>query len=239
MDTFGREILTLIGGCAIFVAIFTTGVYLQIKVILVVKRDQIMAWEINLAHSVVMVVIFSSVLILKTMSNFQITFYGVFGKWSCYLLLSVMIFGFLEMLFHSLYISLYKYIFIVYREAVNRTGEQKTKRLLLWAYFTLLASWTLSYLVRPNFDPFEHVMGCRDPYVPGTINRTYIQRKTESSRRLFSCDLDDLDHKNMGNVVVNILTKVACTSQAVITYAVASNVLEIFFYLRIFGHMNR
>ena len=109
MEFLGRDILTLIGGCVIFVVIFTTGVYLQIKVILVVKRDQTMAWEINLAHSVVMVVIFSSVLILKTMSYFQITFYDVFGKWLCYLLLSLMIFGFLEMLFHSLYISLYKY----------------------------------------------------------------------------------------------------------------------------------
>ena len=231
--------LTLIVGCVIFLAIFTTGVYLQIKVISVVKRDQTIAWEINLAHSVLMVVIFSAVLILKTMSYYQITFYDVFGKWHCYLLLSVMIFGFLEMLFHSLYISLYKYIFIVYREAVNRTGEQKTKRLLLWAYFTLLTSWTLSYLVRPNFDAFEHVIGCRDPYSPGTNNLTSIQRKTESSARLFSCDIDDLDNTNMGNVVVNILTKVACTSQAVITYAVASNVMEIFFYLRIFGYMNR
>ena len=147
-----------------------------------------------------------------------------------------MIFGFLEMLFHSFYISLYKYIFIVYREAVNRTGEQRTKRLLLWLYFTLLTSWTLSYLVRPNFDAFEHVIGCRDPEIN---NRTYIQRRTGSSKRLFSCDIDDLDTTNIGNVVVNILTKIACTSQAMITYAVASNVLEIFFYLRIFGHMNR
>ena len=239
MEFSGRDILTLIGGCVIFVAIFTTGVYLQSKVMSVVKRDQTMAWEINLAHSVVMVVIFSSVLILKTMSYFQITFYDAFGKWLCYLFLSIMIFGFLEMLFHSFYISLYKYIFIVYREAVNRTGERKTKRLLLWAYFTLLTSGTLSYLVRPNFDAFEHVIGCRDPYGPGTNNRTSIQRKTESSARLFSCDIDDLDHKTMGNVVVNILTKIACTSQAVITYAIASNVLEVFFYLRIFGHMNR
>ena len=237
MDFLGQDIPTLIGGCVIFVAIFTTGVYLQMKVISVVKRDQTMAWEINLAHSVVMVVIFSSVLILKTMSYFQITFHGVFGKWPCYLLLSVMIFGFLEMLFHSFYISLYKYIFIVYREAVDRTGEQRTKRLLLWSYFTLLTSWTLSYLVRPNFDAFEHVIGCRDG--PGTNNRTDIQRRTGSSARLFSCDIDDLDNTNMGNVVVNILTKIACTSQAVITYVVASNVLEIFFYLRIFGHMNR
>ena len=127
MDLFGENVVMLICGCALFCAIFTIGVFLQIKIISTVKRDQTMAWEINLAHAVVMVVIFSSVLILKTMSYFQITFYGGFGKWPCYLLLSVMIFGFLEMLFHSLYISLYKYIFIVYREAVNRTGEQKTK----------------------------------------------------------------------------------------------------------------
>ena len=49
----------------------------------------------------------------------------------------------------------------------------------------------------------------------------------------------DLDQKNVGNMLVNIVTKVTCTGQIILTYAVLLNVFEIFFYLRIFDHMNR
>ena len=74
MDALGQDVPTLIGGCVIFVAIFTTGVYLQIKVISVVKRDQTMAWEINLLHSVVMIVHYSFVSIVNAVDNIQIAY---------------------------------------------------------------------------------------------------------------------------------------------------------------------
>ena len=53
------------------------------------------------------------------------------------------------------------------------------------------------------------------------------------------CSIDDLDQTSMGNVVINILTKFVCTSQSIMNVAVALNVPEIFFYFRIFCHMNR
>ena len=140
--------------------------------------------------------------------------------------------------FHSLYISMYKYIFIIHRDTVIRVGEQRTKTLLLWTYFTGLVAWTLAYIVRPNFDPLQNNLGGSVSSV--TPNSTSIQSRMDSFTLSFvSCGMKDLDPEKLGNIVVNILTKVVCTVQVIITYAVAINVLEIFFYLRIFGHMNR
>ena len=241
MHLSGRDLLILIVECVIFCAAFITGVFLQVKVITVLKRDQAMTWEINLVHCVVMIFHFSFVSIINAVNYIQISFYHyqlyddpIFR----YLVLSVMFFGISEMGFHSLYISMYKYIFILHREAVIRVGEQRTKTLLLWTYFTGLIAWTLAYIVRPNFDPLQNNLG--RSVSSGTPNTTSIQSAIDSFTLSFvSCGIRDLDPENIGNIVVNVLTKVVCTGQVIITYAVSINVLEIFFYLRIFGHMNR
>ena len=236
MDLLGHDILMLIGGCAIYCAIFTTGVFLQVKIILTLKRDQAMAWEIDVAHSIAMIVIFTSVSILETISYLQPTFDDFFGKWYCDLLLFEFLLGFFEILFHSMYISLYKFIFIVHNETVNRIGKQKFKLLLLWSYFVVLIAWALSLLVRENnLGEVSDTVDCSI-----SSNRESNRNTTEAfTRHIFSCSIDDLDQTNMGNVVVNLLTKFLCTSQSIMNVVVALNVPEIFFYLRIFRHMNR
>ena len=241
MDLFGRDLLILMVECFIFCAAFIIGVFLQVKVIAVLKRDQAMTWEINLVHSVVMIFHFSFVSTINAVNYIQISFYHyqLFDdQLFRYLVLSLMFFGISEMGFHSLYISIYKYIFIIHRETVIRIGEKRTKTLLLWTYFTGLIAWTLAYIVRPNFDPLQNKSGSN--VSSGTTNTTSIQSAIDSFTLSFvSCGIKDLDPENVSNIVVNILTKIVCTGQVVITYAVSINVLEIFFYLRIFGHMNR
>ena len=236
MDLLGHDKLILIGGCAIYCAIFTTGVFLQVKIILTLKRDQAMAWEIDVAHSIAMIVIFTSVSILETISYLQPTFDDFFGKWYCDLLLFEFLLGFFEILFHSMYISLYKFIFIVHNETVNRIGEQKFKLLLLWSYFVVLIAWALSLLVRENnLGEVSDTVDCSI-----SSNRESNRNTTEAfTGHIFSCSIDDLDQTNMGNVVVNLLTKFLCTSQSIMNVVVALNIPEIFFYLRIFRHMNR
>ena len=247
MDIFEQNLLILIVECAIFCAIFTIGVFLQVKVIIVLKRDQAMAWEINFLHSVVMIVHYSFVSIVNAVDYIQIAFYHhqLFHHFTIfrYLVFSVMCFGMSEMWSHSLYIAMYKYIFIIQRETVSRIGEHRTKTLLLWTYVTGLFAWTLAYIVRPNFGPLHH-FGLQNT-VGGSIssgdpNITSMYSTIDSfTRQLVSCGLNDLDHENVGNIVINIVTKVTCTGQALLSYAVVLNVFEIFFYIRIFDHMSR
>ena len=243
MDLFGQDLLILILQCVIFCSIFIIGVFLQVKVIAVVKRDQAMAWEIHFVHSVVMILHFSLVAIIEAVNYAQIMFnhyslfhYPIFR----FVVLFVKCFGISEMRFHSLYISIYKYISILHRETVIRIGDQRTKKLLLWTYITGLIAWTLSYVVRPNFDPLQNNLESSVPNASGTANSTSIHSTIDIfTRQAFSCGMNDLNQEYLGYIVVNILTKVACTGQIIITYAVAINVLEIYFYLRIFRYMNR
>ena len=75
MDLFGRDLLILMVECFVFCAAFIIGVFLQVKVIAVLKRDQAMTWEINLVHSVVMIFTFSFVSIINAANYIQISFY--------------------------------------------------------------------------------------------------------------------------------------------------------------------
>ena len=239
-----REDLPIwIVGWAIFCAIFIVGVFLQVKIISTLKHDQGIAWEINLAHSVLMIAIFSSSSILEIINYIQPSLYDNLGKWYCYLILPEILFGFFEMLFHSLYVSMYKYIFIVHSETVTRIGKQKIKRILLWTYFIILVSWTVSLAIRENFGSrkvFQNDVSCGVFHAFGTSSSESDEKARQSIiRHLFSCSIDDLEQNNMGNIIVNILTKVFCTSQSIINIVIGLNVLEIFFYLRIFRHMNR
>ena len=126
-ELLGQDTMILVVEYVIFCAIFTIGVFLQVKVITALKRDQDQAWEMKLAHSVVQIAHWSLTLFLMSIHYIQPTFYDFFGTWFCYLLAFLRWFGSFEILFHSLYISIHKYIFIVHSETVTRIGKQKIK----------------------------------------------------------------------------------------------------------------
>ena len=239
-ELLGQDTMILIVEYVIFCAIFTIGVFLQVKVITTLKRDQDQAWEMKLAHSVVQIAHWSLTLFLMAIHYIQPTFYGFFGVWFCYLLAFLRWLGSFEILFHSLYISIHKYIFIVHNETVNRIGVRKTKLSLLWVFLILLISWTLSYTAREHSNAFGIISKCSISHVSVTDAISSIEDSIENPiSHTFTCGINDPDQKYMGNVVVNIVTKLVCSSQNIITFVIVLNLLEIFFYLSIFRYMNR
>ena len=239
-ELLGQDTMILIVEYVIFCAIFTIGVFLQVKVITTLKRDQDQAWEMKLAHSVVQIAHWSLTLFLMAIHYIQPTFYGFFGVWFCYLLAFLRWLGSFEILFHSLYISIHKYIFIVHNETVNLIGERKTKWRLLLVYLIILISWTLSYTARAPSSAFPIISKCRTSHASVTDDILSIEPPIENpTSHTFTCGINDPDQKYMGNVVLNIVTKLLCSSQNIITFVIVLNILEIFFYFTIFRYMNR
>ena len=239
-EMLGQESLILIVEFAIFCAIFTIGIFLQVKVIVALKRDQPQAWEMKLADSVVQIVHWSLKMFLGCIYYIQPTFFDFFGAWFRYFLLFVMWFGSFEMLFHSLYISVHKYFFIVHHETVNLIGERKIKGRLLLVYLIILISWTLSYTARAPSSAFPIISKVSPSHASATDDISSIEEPIENpTSHTFTCGINDPDQKFMENVLVNIVTKLLCSSQNIITFVIALNMLEIFFYFSIFRYMNR
>ena len=82
MELLGQVSITLLVECAIFCVIFVIGVFLQVKIILALKRDQAMAWEMNLAHSIVMIVHWSFKLLVEFVYYIQPSFHEFVGNLS-------------------------------------------------------------------------------------------------------------------------------------------------------------
>ena len=231
---------TSIVECAIFGALFIIGVFLQVKIIAALKRDQAIAWEMNLAHSVVMICHWSFKLLIMFVNYIQPMFYELSGRWFCYLELAVRSFGIFVILFHSLYISIHKYIFVIYNETVNRIGDHKIKGRLLWAYSIVLVVWVSSHTARGHFSAFGITSTCSVPHTSLTDYGFSVEEPIENwTSHTFVCGIHESEQKNVLNVAVNKLINFLCSIQNIATFVIALNVLEIFFYSSIFRHMNR
>ena len=213
---------------------------MQIKIIAALKRDQAMAWEINLFHSVVMIIHWSLKLLVEFVHYIHPSFYYIFGSWFCYSLLAVRSFGIFVMFFNSLYISIHKYIFIIHDETVNRIGDRKVKGRLLGAYAIVLITWTLSYTARGHFSAFGITSKCSIPHTSVTDDGFSVEEPIENwTSHTFVCVIHKSEQKNMLIVAVNKFMNFLCSCQNIATFVIALNVLEIFFYSSIFRHMNR
>ena len=74
MDGDGEFDIATLLGFFILLTVFAIGVFIQIKIIKALKQDRTTAWEIQLSHSIVMLVHFSFVIIFESTIYFVPTF---------------------------------------------------------------------------------------------------------------------------------------------------------------------
>ena len=221
------------------VIIFTIGCFLQVKIIKAVKEEKAMTWDINLSHSITMIIHFIFTILIDTMTYIIPNLKMSFGVWICYFLLFLRLYGISEIVFHSLFISAYKYIFILHNEGVRSIGQERIKKILFWINMSLPVFFAFSYIIRPNNQAFNTVHSCgsledssmRDVAINETVG-------TLQSRFLF-CGLPDDEDKDKFAYFTLMLTRLICFGQTVLLILVLSNILEMLFYIRIFRHMKR
>ena len=220
---------TLLGFCVLLI-VFAIGVFLQIKIIKALKQDRTTAWEIQLTHSIVMLVHFSFVIIFESTIYFVPTLDTYLGKLFCSATFLLRMLGAGEMIIHSLIISFYKYIFIVHHNMVLDIGIDRMKKILRFVYLLLIVGGPLSYISRPNFQAFNSVHNC---------GVKQVQKEADLPHRLFMCGMIDLKYDDGYDYLMSILTGVFCSIQTIISMLLYLNILECIFYICIFRHMKR
>ena len=223
------DLATLLGFCVLLI-VFAIGVFLQIKIIKALKQDRTTAWEIQLTHSIVMLVHFSLVIIFESTIYFVPTLDTYLGKLFCSATFILRMLGAGEMIIHSLIISFYKYIFIVHHNMVLDIGIDRMKRILRFVYLLLLVGGPISYIFRPNFRAFNLIHNC---------GVKQVQNEADLPHRLFMCGMIDLKYDDGYDYFMNILTGLFCSIQTIISMLLYLNILECIFYICIFRHMRR
>ena len=230
MESVEEGDITTLVGFGILLCIFTVGMFLQIKIIKGLKQDRTTAWEIDLSHSVVMMVHFSFVILFEIAIYTIPTLDAHHGNWVCSASFYLRMLGAGEIFFHSLIISFYKYLFIVHHFMVINIGPDRMKKILRCVYLLLLIGGSLSYTFRPNFRAFNSVHNC------GTQQS---ETDVDLPNRLFMCGTVDLKYNTIYDYVMNIATAMFCSVQTILAMLIYLNILEIFFYIGIFRHMKR
>ena len=223
------DIVTL-AGLGILPIIFAIGVYLQFKIIKGSMQDRTTAWEINLSHSIVMLVHFSFVIIFESAIYFIPDLNQYLENWACSAIFLLRMLGAGEIMCHSLIISFYKYIFIVHHNMVVDIGIDRMKSILRFVYLLLPIGGSLSYIFRPNFHAFKSIHNC---------GAQTVKTEVDIPNRLFMCGTGRLESDDGYGYVMNFLTGIFCSIQTIISMLIYLNILEVFFYIGIFRHMKR
>ena len=227
------DLTTLLAGGGILLVIFIIGVFLQIKIIKAIRQDRATAWEVDLGHSIVMMIHFSFIIFFNIITYIFPNLHLYLGKEFCYLALGLRMLGATEIVGHSLVISFYKYIFIVHHNTITRIGQGRMKKILLLIYFINPITGSLSYIFRPNLKAFKAI---EDMCPIDTSNK---EPKIDTLSRLFMCGYDELEWNNVYDYCSNILLGLFCSCQTIVAMLTYTNIMEMFFYIGIFRHIGR
>ena len=211
--------------------LYVIGLYLNIKILIVSRKEKSMTWRIDFAHSIILIFVYTYGPLSYSMPYFVQDLYLVTGTWFCYAAKVVTHFNICYLSSHSLVIAFLKYIVIVYGEKFGSFKEKITKAFLYInvAYPIFLALFPLIYIQDffVIYNGHTHINRCL-----GNDNRTYT--------KLWSmCELIGPLEDNSGYNALNILKWIVCKAHVILFYVGGCNLLDIFFYCRTFAYMRR
>ena len=238
VDTTNVTIVTLS-----LVFIYLIGLYLQIKIIIISKQDKDMTWRIDISHSIVMIIYYTFQILFETITHVIPNLSHFTGSWFCYFALFVKLYGMASIVGHSLVIAIHKYIFIMHGEIINNFGKEKAKKIALWINVFLPSVWAMSWMVRPHYS-IASVNMCHGSWIrlqesSNEVNETASYTPGKLAETFFFCGMGDYDGYSSFDYFIYVASQGYCFFQTVVSCIVVGNIIEIFFYKRIFNYMKR
>ena len=227
---------------------FVFGVYLQIKLIKRVMNEKAVTWEMEIYHSLVLIIHFTLSLSLQTTIYIfpDISHYTGFW-WFCEVYRAIKIWGIFAISLHSFSVSVQKYIIIVYWK-VNSYVVRKIETIVFWIFLSVPILWSAGLMARfPSSSPFssailpevKRTLLNDTGYILGGIQLKYLEKVKFSNNYLF-CDFNDSNTMNYpGATIIYFITEFYCVGQTSITMVINANIIEAFLYFKIFRFVSR
>ena len=114
--------------------VFGLGLLLQVKVIIVARKEKGVSWQIYICHSGVLTLYYSFTIVFSSVMNFAPFISMYTGRWFCYVAWFVQLYCYHAVTNHTLLVAIMKYVFIVHRENVTEFGTERIKKIFLWIY---------------------------------------------------------------------------------------------------------
>ena len=219
--------------------LFSIGLYLQIKIVIVSIQEKDVTWKIDVCHSVVMIAYFSFRILFEVSTYLVPSLHQYTGKWLCHFALFVEVFCGLSLVCHSLVVATYKYIFIVHQDLIRVVGVYKASLISFWTSLCFPAVLAVSTMLRPSLPPIASITKCLGN---GKVHWITENNRSESvMKTLFFCGFDDYANENTSGFshFMDVINISGCFLTSALYLAIMANVMKIFFYQRIFAFMKR
>ena len=122
------------------------GIYLQIRIFIVLHREKDSNLPIYVIHGVIILIYHPSVIFMHSAAQFLRPLSHFTGTWFCDVASFIKLFGMVQIHGHSIVTALYKYIFIVCKEKMDRFGNGLANIIFCVFYVSVEISIALSWL---------------------------------------------------------------------------------------------
>ena len=212
--------------------LFFIGLVINIKIVLSeCKTRDTKTWQIQTVCSVSSTIFFAFDLLFSTISPYIPDLSQYTGDWFCHLATFIITYGIFIVTTNSIIISMMKYTLIVSPFKALEWGHDQIQRLFLAIYITIPSVMAVFAIAAKNFESYNYIRMC--------YGMKEEDMETNVWKRLFLCNLKEMGIDESANNHVQNSIQTVCVVQAVITFLLTSNIMEAFFYYKIFTKMKR
>ena len=222
----------------LLVFIFLIGLYPHFKIIVVANKEKDMTWKLDIAHSIILIFHYAFNIAFHAANYFIPSLHVYIGSWFCYMSTVITVYGTASIVGHSCMISLMKYVMIVHREKVAGLGFTRIRTTLFVVNLLHPLPYTIANVFVENFEMMTSLKSCLG------ISSTNIAIQNEETfssimKKLWFCGLGNFEHHDSFDYFVYVVKQGTCFTLSIIAVVIFLNILEFFFYRRIFRYMQR
>ena len=213
--------------------LYAIGLFIQIKNIMVCKREKSKSWQIDISHAVVMTIAFTVRIPFMAVSYLSPNIFADIGSWMCYIFAFVFSFGVNSVASHSLIVAILKYVFIVHTMKARSFGEDKMKRLFLFINFLLPLILAINFMIISNVRESGNLKTCFNPSIEEDIP---YDAEPYNPYYMFGYAIATFAQEKS---LIFYLQLALGIFQTIATLATGTNIVEAVFYFLIFKAMKR
>ena len=226
--------------CIIALFVYVIGVYLNIKVIQVARKEKQMTSKLDEVNSIFFIIHYAHVMVMHGITYLVQDLHLYLGRWFCYLSKTLTIIGNSHNTQHSFIIALMKYTMIVHYQTVSDAKKKRLKfRFLILNLSYAIISIIILCIARPDFliiyDGISQANRCLG--IPEIRSENGSNKTTVKLHHV--CNIPEPSNFDPFSYLLYFIRKSVCWIDIAIIYANVGNVIEMIIYCRTFAFMRR
>ena len=232
----GISSLTMIH-IAFQIILFFIGTFIQIKTISICKQEKGATWKIHVIHSIILIINFAFNISFDSVIYFIPSLSNITGPWICYLASFLAYYCFYSIVANSLVISIMKYLFIVHQILPSSEQGSKIKSAFIFIYLLHPLFLTICNILTSDWGTFSSVEKCFSDTSNNSSNHSKAPDDLSHDEKSFLCILEIPNTKMNDMDILFVARQIVCILRTIVNLSANTNILEVFFYYKIFRKM--